>query len=263
MVSFVSMAAHMSWYGEVERHDLRQRESHDAVHQAIMAVFLRTAAFLPLVAPTCYRHTDCMTSSSATSHPRHIGILLFDGVEELDAVGPWEILATWTRSHPEDGWAVSCISPDGRPVTASKGLALGAHSGIDDAPPLQVLVHPGGQGTRPLLRDSTHLSWVRAQRQTVPLMTSVCTGSLVYAAAGLLTGRPATTYWGALDELRQLDPTVKVRENDRWVDDGDLITSAGVSAGIDMALHLVARLAGSDRARQVRRAVQYDPQPPV
>ena len=94
-------------------------------------------------------------------------------------------------------------------------------------------------------------------------MTSVCTGALVYAAAGLLRGRPATTYWGAVDELYSLDPSVLVRPEDRWVDDGDLITAAGVSAGIDMALHLVARLAGLDRARQVRRGIQYDPQPPV
>jgi transcriptional regulator GlxA family with amidase domain len=259
------VAEHLSGYGEVEGHDLRQRKRDDTVHKAMMAGFLRIAAFLPLVARPWRRQTDGMTStsaSSATSHARHIGILLFDGVEELDAAGPWEVLAQWTLSHPEDGWTVSCISRDGRAVTAAKGLVLGAHGSIDDTPALQVLVHPGGQGTRPLLRDSTHLDWIRAQRQTVPLMTSVCTGSLVYAAAGLLAGRPATTYWAALDELRGLDPTVQIRENDRWVDDGDLITSAGVSAGIDMALHLVARLAGSDRAREVRRAIDYDPQPP-
>ena len=94
-------------------------------------------------------------------------------------------------------------------------------------------------------------------------MTSVCTGALVYAAAGLLRERPATTYWAAMEELRGLDPTVQVRPADRWVDDGDLITSAGVSAGIDMALHLVARLAGPERARQVRRGIQYYPQPPI
>jgi len=195
--------------------------------------------------------------------PRRIGILLFDDVEELDAVGPWEVLAHWTRKHPQDGWAVSCLSFDGEPVTAAKGLVLGAHVALDDAPPLDVLMHPGGQGTRRLLRDPAHLDWVRAQRAEVPLMTSVCTGSLVYAAAGLLRGRPATTYWGALDELRALDPSVQAREHERWVDDGDIITSAGVSAGIDMALHLVARLAGSDRARQVRQGIQYDPQPPI
>lgn len=209
-----------------------------------------------------------MTSSAAspaaaTAPTRHLGILLFDGVEELDAVGPWEVLAYWTRHHPEDGYAVCCFSRDGRAVTAAKGLVLGAHCSMTDAPALKVLVHPGGQGTRPLLRDLEHLSWVRQQRQVVPLMTSVCTGSLVYAAAGLLQRRPATSHWGALEELHALDPSVQVRPNDRWVDDGDTITSAGVSAGIDMALHLVVRLAGADRARQVRRGIEYDPQPPV
>ena len=193
---------------------------------------------------------------------RHIGILLFDDVDELDAVGPWEVLAAWTRQHPQDGWTVSCLSVDGAPVTAAKGLRLGAHVALGDVPRLDVLLHPGGQGTRRLLRDPVHLDWVRAQRAQVPLMVSVCMGSLVYAAAGLLHGRPATTHWAALDELRALDSTIRIRERDRWVDDGDVITAAGVSAGIDMALHLVGRLAGADRARQVRRAIQYDPEPP-
>ena len=148
-------------------------------------------------------------------------------------------------------------------MTGANGLVLGAHLAVEDAPPLEVFLHPGGRGTEPLLRDPVHLDWIRAQRESVPLMTSVCTGSLVYAAAGLLSGRSATTYWGALDELRALEPSVKVLEQERWVDDGDLITSAGVSAGIDMALHLVARLAGTERAREVRRGIEYDPQPPV
>ena len=195
--------------------------------------------------------------------PRHIGLLLFDDVEELDAVGPWEVLAYWTQQHPEDGWAISCLSADGAGVTGAKGLVLGAHHSLDDAPALDVLIHPGGQGTRRLLRDPEHLDWVRAQRAEVPLMTSVCTGSLVYAAAGLLTGRPATTHWASLNLLSELDPTVRTDVAARFVDDGDLITSAGVSAGIDMALHLVARLAGTERAREVRRGIQYDPHPPV
>ena len=195
--------------------------------------------------------------------PKQIAILLFDGVEELDAVGPWEVLAHWTANHPEDGYAAYCVSRDGRPVTAAKGLVLGAHHSIARAPAAEVLVHPGGAGTRPLLRDQEHLTWLRDQRAAVPLMTSVCTGALVYAAAGLLRGRPATTHWEALDELRALDPSIEVREHERWIDDGDLITAGGVSAGIDMALHLVARLAGSERARHVRRAIQYDPGPPV
>ena len=94
-------------------------------------------------------------------------------------------------------------------------------------------------------------------------MATVCTGSLVYAAAGLLTRRRATTHWASLNTLSELDPTVITDVDARFVDDGDLITSAGVSAGIDMALHLVARFAGTDRAQAVRRAIQYDPRPPV
>jgi transcriptional regulator GlxA family with amidase domain len=195
--------------------------------------------------------------------PRYFGILLFDGVEELDAVGPWEVLAAWTRQFPDDGFAVTCLSRTGDAALGAKGLSLGAHHSFADSPPLEVLVHPGGQGTRPLMRDDEHLQWIRALRLDVPLLTSVCTGSLVYAAAGLLQGRPATTHWGSLDLLRETDPTIDVRPDDRFVDDGDVITSAGVSAGIDMALHLVRRLAGDDRAREVRRYIQYDPEPPV
>ena len=199
----------------------------------------------------------------ADAAPRHIGIVLFDGVEELDAVGPWEVLASWTRGHPEDGYTVSCLSRDGEPVRCAKGLTVAVDHSFATAPAYDVLLHPGGRGTRPQLEDEAHLAWVRGQRATASLMTSVCTGSLVYAAAGLLNGRPATTHWAALDQLATLDPSIRVRPEERFVDDGDVITAAGVSAGIDMALHLVDRLAGTDRAREVRRGIQYDPEPPV
>jgi transcriptional regulator GlxA family with amidase domain len=194
---------------------------------------------------------------------RHIGIVLFPDVEELDAVGPYEVLAYWTRTFPEDGYSTLCISRDGGMVTCAKGLRIEAHSSFAQAPALDVLLHPGGVGTRPLLKDEWHLDWVREQRATVPLMTSVCSGALVFAAAGLLRGRPATTHWGALGELAELDRTTVIDPAARFVDDGDLVTSAGVSAGIDMALHLVRRLAGVERAREVRRYIQYDPAPPV
>lgn len=246
---------------EIKSHHVRRRQSNNSVrrqdpseycHSCLSTAPLRNA-----------RLTDMAPHPALRSAIKQIGILLFDDVEELDAVGPWEVLASWTSHHPEDGYGVCCISRDGGPVIAAKGLVLGAHHSVAQAPALEVLVHPGGAGTRILLRDQEHLAWVRAQRTGVPLMTSVCTGALVYAAAGLLRDRPATTHWAALDELRALDASVKVREHDRWVDDGDLITAAGVSAGIDMALHLVTRLASLDRARQVRRAIQYDPQPPL
>jgi transcriptional regulator GlxA family with amidase domain len=189
---------------------------------------------------------------------RHIGILLFDDVEELDAVGPWEVLSSWTLFHPGDGWSVTCVSADGQPVRGAKGLTLGAHHSYASAPAFDVLVHPGGIGTRPMLTNVDHLGWVRAQRSSVPLMTSVCSGSLVYAAAGFLRGRPATTHWAAIPELEALDPTVRIDADARFVDDGDVITSAGVSAGIDMALYLVERLVSADRAREVQRYIQYD-----
>lgn len=194
---------------------------------------------------------------------KHIGIVLFEGAEELDAIGPWEVLSFWSRSFPEDGFTVSCMSSGGGLVRCAKGLVVQAHHSYDDAPPLEVLVYPGGQGTRPQLDDDHQLDWVRRQRAAVPLMTSVCTGSLVFAAAGLLSHRPATTHWRELDRLAELDPSIDVRRTERFVDDDDVVTAAGVSAGIDMALHLVRRLAGVERARQVRRGIQYDPAPPI
>jgi transcriptional regulator GlxA family with amidase domain len=206
---------------------------------------------------------EAAIAPKSSSPVRHIGIFIFHGVEELDAVGPWEVLAYWTLHHPEDGWRVSCISADGDDVIGAKDLVLGAHHSAKTAPALDVFVYPGGVGTRRLLRDPAHLGWIRDLRGHVPLLTSVCTGSLVYAAAGLLAGRPATTHWSSLNLLSEIDPTIKTDVDARFVDDGDLITSAGVSAGIDMALHLVARLAGVERAREVRRGIQYDPRPPV
>jgi transcriptional regulator GlxA family with amidase domain len=173
------------------------------------------------------------------------------------------VLSCWTTQFPQDGWQTFCFAADAKPVTCAKGLVITPHHSRSDMPALDVLVHPGGQGTRPLLADEPHLTWLRGQRQTVPLLTSVCTGSLVYAGAGLLAGRPATTHWGSLETLKGLDPTIDVRPEGRFVDDGDVITAAGVSAGIDMALHLVSRLASVERARQVRRSIQYDPEPPV
>ena len=191
-----------------------------------------------------------------------IGILLFDDVEELDAVGPWEVLAAWCSFWPDDGWRVTTFSVDGETVTAAKGLKIVPHASADDVGELAIVLHPGGQGTRPLLKDPDHLDRVRAWHEAAEITTSVCTGSLVYAAAGLLADRPATTHWGSLDTLAELDPSIEVRPDDRYVDDGDIVTSAGVSAGIDMALALVARLVSPERSAEVRKYIQYDPEPP-
>jgi transcriptional regulator GlxA family with amidase domain len=193
---------------------------------------------------------------------RHIALLLFDGVDELDVVGPWEVLASWTRRHPEDGWAASCVSADGRPVTGAQGLLLGAHHSLATAPRADVLLQPGGVGTERLLTDDRHLDWLRGRRTDTTLLAATSRGSLVLAAAGLLTGRRATTHWASLNLLSEIDPTVVTDVAARFVDDGDLVTSAGAAAGIDLALHLVGRLAGPERAREVRRDLQHDPSPP-
>jgi transcriptional regulator GlxA family with amidase domain len=158
---------------------------------------------------------------------------------------------------------VLTVAQNGDPVTCAKGLRVLADRTWSDAGKLDVLVYPGGRGTRRELKDDSVLEWLRATKDSGTLMTSVCTGALVYAAAGFLRDRPATTYWSAFDELRAVDGTIEARPDDRFVDAGEVITAAGVSAGIDMALHLVARLHSVERARDVRRYIQYDPEPPV
>ena len=198
----------------------------------------------------------------STHRSLRVGIFLYDDADELDVVGPYEVLATWaalSELRPE----VVTFSADGGGVRLAKGLRVVPDRSAEDVTPLHVLVYPGGRGTRALARDSAHLDWVRTMRSDVPLVASVCTGALVLAAAGLLAGRPATTHWGAFDELEAIDPSVTLDTEARYVDDGDVITASGVSAGIDMALHLVARLDNDDVARQVRRAIQYAPEPPV
>ena len=193
-----------------------------------------------------------------------IGILLFEGVEELDAVGPYEVLAAWTRIRPDDGWrTITAGVAGGGPVRGAKGLVMTPDVSLDAAGHIDLLLYPGGQGTVRLMADERHLEWLRRQAAVDQLTTSVCTGSLVLASAGLLRGRAATTHWSSLETLAAIDPTIDVRPDERYVDDGDIVTSSGVSAGIDMALHLVARLAGDERAREVRRYIQYDPAPPV
>ena len=192
-----------------------------------------------------------------------IAVFVFDGAEELDWAGPWEVLAAWRNGWPDDGVTVFTVSPDEGVVTAAKGLRLLADWTWATVPAFDVLVYPGGRGTRSHVTEPEYLQWVREVQQRGTLMTSVCTGSLVYAAAGLLDDGPATTHWASLDHLGSLGSNIEVRPDDRFVDRGPVITAAGVSAGIDMALHLVARLHSPARGRDVRRYIQYDPEPPV
>jgi transcriptional regulator GlxA family with amidase domain len=190
-------------------------------------------------------------------------VFVFDGAEELDWAGPWEVLSSWADGWPEDEVTVFTVARRAGPVTCAKGLRVLPDHTWDDAPPFDVLLYPGGRGTRAHLGDPDIRAWVQGAARSGTLMTSVCTGSLVYADAGLLDGRSATTHWGSLQLLADLGRDVDIRPDDRFVDEGDVVTAAGVSAGIDMALHLVARLGSLERAREVRRYIQYDPAPPV
>jgi transcriptional regulator GlxA family with amidase domain len=192
-----------------------------------------------------------------------IGVALFEGAEELDWAGPWEVLAAWAQQWPDDGVRVLTLAREGGTITCAKGLRVVPEEKWATAPPLDVLVYPGGLGTRRELGDEAVLDWVRGLAAGGTVVASVCTGSLVLAAAGLLDGKPATTHWESLDLLPTLGREIEVRPDDRFVDTGDVITAAGVSAGIDMALHLVVRLHSPERAREVRRYIQYDPEPPV
>jgi transcriptional regulator GlxA family with amidase domain len=192
-----------------------------------------------------------------------IAVAVFDAAEELDWAGPWEVLGMWARGWPEDGIEIFTVARTREPVTCAKGLRVLADRTWDELGRIDVLVYPGGRGVLSQLGDRRIRARVREVAAAGTLMTSVCTGSLVYADAGLLDGRPATTHWSALEDLARLGKDVDVRPDERFVDSGDVITAAGVSAGIDMALHLVARLHSPQRARDVRRHIQYDPEPSV
>ncbi len=192
-----------------------------------------------------------------------IAIALFEDVEELDWAGPWEVLAAWAKHWPDDGVEIVTVADTREPITCAKGLRVLADTTWGELGEIDVLVYPGGQGTRPQLGDERIRERLRSFAGDGTLMTSVCTGALVLADAGLLDHGPATTWWGALDLLESLGTEIELRPDDRFVDRGAVVTAAGVSAGIDMSLHLVARLQSVERAKQVRRVIQYDPQPPV
>ncbi len=190
-----------------------------------------------------------------------VAIAVFEGAEELDFVGPWEVLAAWRYLHPDEV-SVALVGDSVEPVTCAKGMRVVPELAWDDLGEIDVLVYPGGRGTRAKLGDEAVRERLRALHADGTLLASVCTGALVFADAGLLDGLPATTYWSAFDELLPLGRDIEPRPDARFVDAGEIITAAGVSAGIDMALHLIGRLASPDRAREVRRYIQYDPQPP-
>ena len=187
------------------------------------------------------------------------GILIFADVEELDFVGPLEVFGTFAKFFDQD-WQVVTIAESREPVRAAKGLTVVPDRAIDDCPELDVLVVPGGQGTRREVDNERLISFVQRAAGGCRWVTSVCTGAFILERAGLLKGRQATTHWALLDLLRAL-PDVHVVEQ-RFVQDGNVITAAGVSAGIDMALHIVGLLSSPDVARKVQKAIEYYPEPP-
>jgi transcriptional regulator GlxA family with amidase domain len=216
--------------------------------------FLGAAAALALLGATGCRGT-------AMSGGTTIAIGIWDGVEELDVVGPYEVLSSWA-AFSDRPLEVVTVSDRRALVRCGHGLALTPDTTWSALGRPDVLVMPGG-GSGGQLRDERLLRRLRSFASDGTLMTSVCTGAVVYAAAGLLDGKPATTHWSAMELLAQTGKNVEVRPDARFVDAGDVITSAGVSAGIDMSLYLIARLESDERAREVRRYIQYDPAPPA
>ena len=187
------------------------------------------------------------------------GILIFDEAEELDFVGPWEVFTYAAKFN--DGNRVVTLAEEQRPIVCAKGLRVLPDHTFVDAPPLDVVLVPGGIGTRSEVNNPTLIGWLRAVGPRCTWVTSVCTGALLLHEAGLAKGKRVTTHWSFVETLRSR-PDVTVLEGTRYVRDGNLVTSAGVSAGIDMALWLVGQLHGVDCARMVQRGIEYDPAPP-
>jgi transcriptional regulator GlxA family with amidase domain len=184
------------------------------------------------------------------------GVLIFGEAEELDFVGPWEMLTMWSKVA--EGPA-NCLIVAERmePITCAKGLSVNPHVSIADCPPLDYLLVPGGMGTRREVNNRVLVDFVARQAGHCRAVLSVCTGSFVLHAAGLLSGKRATTHWGSLDRMRALGDVDVVEE--RFVRDGDIWTSAGVSAGIDLTLAFIASEAGEDAAGKVQLAAEYYP----
>jgi transcriptional regulator GlxA family with amidase domain len=184
----------------------------------------------------------------------NIAIPIFDRLTALDAVGPYEVLSRIP------GATVHFIATEPGPKrTETEMLALIADESLDDLPEPDVIVFPGGYGTRELMDDPRIIEWVRHAHEHSHWTTSVCTGSLVLGAAGILDGLEATTHWMLLDQLAEFGATPTSK---RVVEQGKVITAAGVSSGIDMALTLVARIGGPELAQAIQLGIEYDPEPP-
>lgn len=191
---------------------------------------------------------------------RTVGFLLFPGLEELDFVGPWEVFSA-LRSLQSDACHTLTVAEHGGLIRCAKGLRIDADYAMADCPPVDVLVVPGGQGTRREVDNTRLAAFLQQAADRAELIFSVCTGAFLLERAGLLTGKRATTHWHSLDRLAALG-TVHVVRNERFVDAGSVVTAAGVSAGIDGALYVVGRLWGASIARAVQQQIEYFPEPP-
>jgi transcriptional regulator GlxA family with amidase domain len=194
---------------------------------------------------------------------RNVGIYIFDNVEVLDFAGPYEVFTCATRvaaalaPDAPPPFAVRTIGAGRAPVRARAGLVLHPEAAFADAGAIDVLIVPGGVVGAELARRDV-IDWIAATAAVAELTASVCTGALLLAEAGLLDGLAATTHWEDLAELRTGWPQVEVQGGKRWIDNGRIVTSAGISAGIDMSLHLVARLGGRPLAERTARQMDYD-----
>lgn len=204
-------------------------------------------------------------ASPAGAQRRTVGILIFDDVEVLDFCGPFEVFSVsrglggdGTRDEAAVLFDVLTIAERPDPVRAVGGLTVLPAATIADHPALDIVVVPGGRGTRREMTNPAILGWIAAQRSQAELTTSVCTGSFLLGANGLLDGLGATTHWASIDRLREIAPAATVHADQRVVDEGAVVTSAGISAGIDMALHVVARLHGEATATATARTMEYD-----
>ena len=197
------------------------------------------------------------------TQPRNVAILIFDDVEVLDFAGPFEVFGV---TRLEDGSApfdVFTVAETSAPVAARNGLSVNPAYSFDTCPRVDLLLVPGGRGTRPLIHNQRILQWIQQQASAAELVLSVCTGALLLGKAGLLDGLAATTYHTAFDTLREVAPNTELRPGQRWVDNGKVVTSAGVSAGIDMSLHVVGRLLGPAQADNTARQMEYEHWKPI
>ena len=188
---------------------------------------------------------------------RNVAIFIFDDVEVLDFAGPFEVFNVAGEVIEPVPFNTYTVAMSAGPVKARGQLSINPHFTVDNCPPPDILLVPGGIGTRPLLKNSAVLTWLKAQSQQVELLLSVCTGALVLGQAGLLVELPATTHHTTFDLLREISPTTSVREDQRFIDTGQIITSGGISAGIDMALYVIRKFLSEEQVALVIKEMEY------